>query len=317
MNDLIMTAPNTPRVTPEKFEENLKTLVQMTLDCGAVPILLTSNPLNPDLFYSAQGQDKSWYSEVGTPLEWLDVYNNVTRKVASETGTYLIDMRASCDGVSYTTLLSDGIHLASKGNEIFKDTLVSWFKEHYESDPDAAPVSEADTYVYADKESSPVSVVSFKKAGWYTVTASDMIFKEMTGGIKICNTTGLWPEAHCMPENPVSIPVDSGYLYFDISTANVNTSIILFFDGATPSAYAEGQYIVINPYLGGNADSYTGDLLANQTLKGNAALSALGIPSGVIHDGRVLITGVKVFVAGTAYENVTIRQLAVGTGVGD
>ncbi|MDD4125672.1 MAG: hypothetical protein PHW77_08125, partial [Eubacteriales bacterium] len=205
--------------------------------------------------------------------------------------------------------------LAGKGNEIFQETLVSWFGEHYESDSEATPVSDEDTYIYADSDA--VSVVSFKSGDWYTVNAADMIFKEITGGIKLCNTNGQWPEAHCLPENPVSVSVSNGYLYYDISTANVYASIILYFDGATPSAYTEGKYLVINSYLGGNVEAYTGDLLAYQSLKGSIALSELNIPSGVVRDGRVLVTGVKIFVAGTAYENVTIKQLAVGVESAD
>jgi len=214
--------------------------------------------------------------------------------------------------VSFTVLLSDGIHLAAKGNEIFTNAVAEFFKSHYENDPDAAPVSESDTYVYVQSGDEAVSLVSFSAESWYTVTASYMRFTEKDGAISVCNTNGLWPEAHCLPEAPLCVSVSDGVLYYDITLANVNASLILFFDGATPSAYTDGQYIVINPSLGGNTDSYTGDLLASQTLKGSVALSSIGIPASCVSEGNVLITGVKLFVAGNAYQYVTIKELSVG-----
>ncbi|MBP5155303.1 MAG: SGNH/GDSL hydrolase family protein, partial [Clostridia bacterium] len=80
MNDLIMVSAGKPRVAPEQFEENMKTLVEMVRECGATPVLLTANPLDPDRFWSAQGQSPALYESVGgDPLAWLEVYNGVTR----------------------------------------------------------------------------------------------------------------------------------------------------------------------------------------------------------------------------------------------
>ena len=93
-NDIIMNTYNTPKVTKEEFHDNLVLLVQMTRDINAIPILLTTNPLNPDIFWTAQGQDKENYKEVGyDPLAWLDEYNDVTRSVAIEMDCDLVDMR--------------------------------------------------------------------------------------------------------------------------------------------------------------------------------------------------------------------------------
>ena len=94
MNDLIMVSSGNPRVTPEQFGENLKTLVRMARDDGAEPILLTSNPLDPNKFWSAQGQSKAMYESVGgDPLAWLEVYNDVTRRVAVD--RYVQSLRGS------------------------------------------------------------------------------------------------------------------------------------------------------------------------------------------------------------------------------
>ena len=312
MNDMIMVTAGNPRVTPEQFEENMKTLVQMVRDCGAEPILLTANPLDPNKFWAAQGQSKSMYASVGgDPLAWEEVYNDVTRKVAADTGAYLIDMFAACEGVNYNTLLSDGIHLAARGNAIFTQALVEWFETNYEHDPQAEKVTETQTYSYITAENPKADLVSMKPEDWYTLDPSLLTVRYSGKALRLTNTNGLWPYAECLPASPVSIPVQDGYLYYDISTGGVSASIIIFFDGSTPSAYTEGTYVSINAKIGAECNE-VGDIKPNQKLTGKIALSSLGIPAQNIKDGSVLITGVKVFVAGTAYQPVTIRELAVG-----
>ena len=41
-------------------------------------------------------------------------------------------------------------------------------------------------------------------------------------------------------------------------------------------------------------------------------MKKLGINPSCIHDGKVLVTGIKIYAAGTAYEPVTIKQLDIG-----
>ena len=85
MNDLLMTAVNTPKVTPEQFKLNMKALAEKTAAAGAVPILLTTNTIDYAKFYSAQGQSESMYG--GRDIkEWVDTYNQMTREVAAEGG---------------------------------------------------------------------------------------------------------------------------------------------------------------------------------------------------------------------------------------
>lgn len=314
MNDLIMTSSNTPKVTPEQFGKNLKIIIGKVIDCGAKPILLTSNPLNPNTFFSAQGQNKAWYSEIGSPLDWLDVYNEVTRKVAEETKTPLIDMRKYCDGMSYSTLLSDGIHLADKGNSIFRSYLTAWFRKNYDTDPNAKQVSVEDTYVNVTKDMGYVSMISFDKDDWYVESDKILRIKEGPDNkyIILSNTNGLWPDAQLIIKNPIRISVADGVLKFKTSSENVSSSFVLYFDGAIPSAFTANQQLVINKYLGGNCDSYTGDILGSQRLEGSIPLSRLNIPASVIHDGYVIISGVQIYVAGNSYKNVTVRELSVG-----
>lgn len=311
MNDLLMTAKNKPQVTTEKFAENLKKLIQMTRDCGAEPILLTNNPVNPDTFYSAQGQDKSLYADVGEPLVWLEVYNDIIRKVASEEDCGLIDMYQACEGVAYTKLLKDGVHLAAAGNDIFRDALVSWFRAHYENNPDAAKVSVEDTYHDVALGESDVSLISFSPEAWYTPNPRLMRFYNRDGALQSWNLNGLWPEGHFALSSPVRISVADGTLHYSIENANVYSSLVLYFDGATPSAFADGQYLTLNPYLGAQIEPGSGDMKPNQKIEGSVSLSSLPIPKSVIHDGKVVISGVKLYVAGNSMQRVTLRELSV------
>ena len=313
MNDLIMVSAGKPRVTPEQFETNMKKLVQMVRDCGATPILLTANPLDPNRFWSAQGQGKEMYESVGgDPLAWLEVYNDVTRKVAAEEGVLLADMFAACEGVPYSELLYDGIHLSQKGNRIFADTLIAAFKEHYAQDPEAERVNNESDFIDAASVPDRISIISDEPAGWFTADAKLLKIEKTDDGLKLFNTNGQWPEAECLPVSPVSVPVENGYLYYDLSTVGVNASILLFFGGSTPSAYTEGTYVSINAKLGAKVNE-VGDITPGQDLKGKIKLSELGIPAKNFKDGRVLITGVKVFVAGAANKPVILRELSVGT----
>ena len=60
-NDLIMESKNNPRVSLKNFKANLIQIVNNVREIGAIPILLTTNPLNPDIFWTAQGQRKEDY----------------------------------------------------------------------------------------------------------------------------------------------------------------------------------------------------------------------------------------------------------------
>lgn len=309
MNDLIMEAKNQPRVTPEKFKENLKTLVKKVKDLGATPVLLTTNPLDPNRFYAAQGQTPDWYSEVGSPLEWLDVYNAKTRELAAEEGVLLVDMRAACEGVAYTELLSDGIHLAAKGNEIFKNTLVKAFEENFTHKENAEKIDLDADFIKVEDSSSPLTLVPMSAEGWYIADKTTMAVKAENNSLIIMNKNGLWPDTIALPPENVGVPVENGIINYDIKIASAGASLILYFGGGTPNAYTESQYIILNKYIG-ETESYTGDLLPNQTLKGALNLKDLPLPASAIKDGRIIFSGVKLYVAGQSYSPVTINELS-------
>jgi len=145
---------------------------------------------------------------------------------------------------------------------------------------------------------------------WY-MPDTTMTAAETETAIVFKNTNGLWPDAQCALTDGIKVPVKDAVLKVKISTSNVNASILLYFDGAFPHAYAEGQYLCINPKLNCNTDSYTGDITANQSIDIEIPLSSLGIPSKSIHDGYVIFSGIKLYVAGNAYQSVTVEEISV------
>ncbi len=307
MNDLLMTAPDTPKVTPEQFKNNMKKLVEKTVEIGAVPILLTTNSIDYAKFYVSQGQTEAMYG--GRDIkEWVNTYNEMTRQVAAETGYPLIDLFAECSKHPETQVVcSDGIHLGDLGNRIFAEQISAYLLENFPSDPDAPKVDYDNSVTLSTGENA--SLLSFEKDMWY-VEGSTMV---ITGGEKLVmkNTNGLWPDAQYSLTEGIKVPVADTTLRVRVSTANVNTSIILYLDGAYPHAYSEGQYVIINPFLNCNTDSYTGDVTANQTIDVEIPLSSLNISSSCIHDGYVVFSGVKIYVAGTAYQAVTVEEMSL------
>ena len=312
-NDLIMNTYNTPKVSLADFKTNMTRIVEMVRSIGAIPILLTTNPLNPDIFWTAQGQKPENYTEVGgDPLAWLDEYNKVTRTVAQETKCDLVDMRVQFSEKYYRNALSDGIHLNARGNEIFKDALISYFRNRYANDPNAQKVNEEDLNVYVDS-SEHVSIISKNGTDWYTVDTSLMKIESGVDSVYFYNTNGLWPEAHYTLTHPVVVDYSSGVLYYDIEVANVNTSILLFFNGSTPSAYQNGEYVVINSYISESVNS-VGDIEGPCHLVGSIKLSDFNISKAYLRDGKLIINGIKVFAAGASGARVTIKELSVGLG---
>lgn len=307
MNDLLMTAPDTPKVTPEQFKQNMITLVEKTRQIGAVPILLTTNTLNSDIFFTSQGQDSSWYT--GRDIDqWLNTYNDMTRAVAKETECLLIDLHSEC--LKYTVdkvVCADGIHLNESGNKLFADTVSAALKESFLSDPNAEPVN-YDNYVLLSSGEKGV-LAPIQKEAWYIEGNTVRIIQGER--ISFQNTNGLWPEVQCCITPGIKVPVENGVLHVSISTANVNASIVLYMDGGYPHAYSEGQYIIINEYLQCDRDSYTGDILGNQQIDIEIPLSQIPFAQSVIQDGHVTFTGIKIYIAGTAYQRVTVEDISV------
>ncbi len=308
MNDLLMVSTNTPKVTPEQFKLNMKKLVEKTVEAGAVPILLTTNSIDYAKFYIAQGQSEAMYG--GRDIkEWVDTYNEMTRQVAAETGYPLIDLFAECSKhPEKQVVCSDGIHLGDLGNRIFAEQITAFLLENYVSDPEAPRVNYDNSVLLSSGETA--SIAPKEKNLWY-VEGTTIQVSAGEKGIIFKNTNGLWPDAQCSLTEGIKVPVKDGVLNIKLSTANVNASLLLFFDGAFPHAYTEGQYLCINPYLECDTDSYTGDITANQVIDIQIPLSSLNIPQKSIHDGYVIFSGIKLYVAGASYQAVTVEEISV------
>lgn len=316
MNDLLMQVKNVPQVKPDKFKENLKTMCEKIEEMGAVPLLMTSSYLDEDKFYTSQGQSERNYESVGGPLAWLDTYNDKTRELAEEEGYHLIDIRKECDAYSPKEFLdADGIHLGEVGNQVYTDTIVKYLKENFNFNPDAEKITDRFPTVSSPEEPAVTDFITYEPADWDTPNVDEMTFeKDEDGALHIANTNGRWPDAHYIAKECLLVPMKDSELVYDFSTTNVNASIILFFGGATPLATTEGKYVVINDKLGAKLETGSGDIMKNQDCKGSIKLSELDIPETALDDnGNLLISGVKIFVAGTPYQDVIIRQLAVST----
>ena len=316
MNDMLTPYKNVPQVTPKKFKENMNTMCEKVIELGATPLLMTCSYLDESKFYSSQGQQPANYEGNGGPLAWLDQYNDMVRELAEEKGYHLIEIRNACD--EYTPaefLAADGIHLGTVGNDVYTETIVSYLKENFQSNPLAKKITTRFPYVASPNEPAVTDIVSYDPADWDAANPDELDFQnDEDGALLIANTNGQWPAAEYTAKESVLVPMDGTELVYDITTKNVNTSILLFFGGATPFAPTEGKYVVINAKLGVLTDPGSGDIKANQDIKGSVKLSDLGIPQTALDEnGNVLISGVKVFAAGTLGQPVVVRQLAVST----
>ena len=306
MNDLLMTDVDTPKCTPEAFKRNMKKMVEKVREIGAIPLIVTTNPLNVDVFFASQGQSPDLYGGRDI-LEWLDTYNNAARELADEMGCDLIDVRAACDEYEIKQVVkTDGIHLSELGNVVFAQTISKYLKENFKTDP-YAPLVDRDNTINV---LTSAEILPFDKEQWYFDTPGSMV---ITGGssLKLMNTNGLWPDAQCVFDKWYGVHDRKTDLKIRMTTANVNASIVLYFNGATPNAYTDDQYLVINPFLGCECDSYTGDILANQTIDVTIPFDSLPFPESLRNGSNFCISGAKIYVAGNANQAVEIFEFRV------
>ncbi len=314
-NDLLMEGKNNPQVTPEQFKANLKKMCEDTVALGATPILMTCSYMNENIWWGSQAQNRNHYTDVGTPIEWLDQYCNAVRELAAENGWGLVDIRKACDEHDVNKFLTDdGVHLAELGNQVYAEKLSAYLKANYTSDPNAEKITNRYPHVDTPAEPAVTDFVSYDSKYWDFDTAVMGMANGDNGELKIYNKNGMWPEAHYAAVESVYAPLEGTELVFDFTTEpGINTSILLFFNGATPSAPSVNKHIVINKYLGCNTNEVD-DIVGGQTVKGSVKLTDLDLPSDAVDaKGNVLISGVKVFAAGQANKNVVIRQLALST----
>lgn len=315
-NDLLMEGIDQPQVTPAQFKENLKIMCEKTTEIGATPILMTCSYMALGYWWSSQGQNRTHYANVGSPLDWLDQYCDAVRELAEEGGYGLVDIRAACDEYDANLFLTqDGVHLADLGNQVYAELLTAYLKSTYGNDPKAEKITTRYPSVSSPAEPAEMDIISYDPADWDTPIAGEMEFDvNDEGHLLICNTTGKWPDAQYTADTSVYVPVEGTKLVCDFFTSpGVSTSIILFYNGATPFATTVGQYEVINTHLGVNTAPVSNDITPNQDVQVTIDLKDVVPDTAIDEKGNVLISGVKIYAAGGMYVPVVVRKLAVAT----
>lgn len=309
-NDFVRETAGKSRVSIQQFHSNLNSFIERIRSAGAEPVLLTCPYVREDVYAPMAS-----YQGDGGVLAVLDSYNEEIRAVANQTQTGLIDIRQECEKYSLSSFLqSDGVHLSAMGNTIYANVIESYMKGAYRQDPDAPRVTQP------TKPTIPTGVVSqdivsFDPDDWITPAEGSMTFRQNEdGSLSIANTTGQWPDAHYSPETGVAVPVKGTRLEYDLSLEEVGASLVLYFNGSTPTVARSGEELVLNSYFtGAKREPTVGDLLKGQTLTGSLLLSDLPIPAACIEDGNVILSGMKVFAVGAAGKPVVIRRLSVVT----
>lgn len=305
------------RVSIAKYKENLHYFIDRLEAIGATPILMTP----PFLRNGALG-DGSRFPE-GSDNKALDKYVTAMKEVASEAGAHLIDIHAVCDS-GYdpnTFLISDGIHLAAQGNQVYTDTIVSYLQDHFRQDSSAPRVTTNDPPAL-QSGSWTKSLISFDAADWLVLFPGTLYATENADGtLSFANTTGGWPELHYSPgfSQMFYAPVANSVLTLDMElTAGANIS--LYFDGPTPTHEYTNTSIPLGPIMEANCPSVAvngHDICGGQDIRVSVPLSAV-VPSQYIRaDGTVLLSGVKMLVVGAADTPVTFNEFSVTCGTPD
>ena len=315
-NDLLMEGVDNPQVTPEQFKDNLKTMCEKITAAGAVPLLMTCSYMNESIWWSSQAQNRAHYVNVGTPYEWLEQYCEKVRELAAEGNYDFIDIRKACDEYDVGEFLTDdGVHLADLGNQVFADMLTKHLQEKYGNDPKAEKIETRFPCISSPAEPAELPIISYDPADWDTPNPTEMEFDTNEDGhLLISNTNGKWPDAHYAADTSVYVPVEGTKLVVDLFTSpGINTSIILFFNGATPFATTTGQYAVVNTHLGVKTEPVSNDISSAQEVQATVDLKEFIPETAIDEKGNVLISGVKIYAAGGMYVPVVIRKLAVAT----
>ncbi len=315
-NDLLMEGVDQPQVTPDQFKENLKIMCEKITEAGATPILMTCSYMTVAYWWSSQAQNRGHYVNVGTPYEWLEQYCEKVRELAAEGGYDLVDIRKACDDYEPTEfLVDDGVHLADKGNEVYAALLSEHLKSKYGNDPNAEKITSRFPFTPSPAEPAVTDIISYDPTKWDTPIAGEMEFDTNDDGhLLISNTTGRWPDAQYAADTSVYVPVEGTELVYDFTTSpGVCTSVLLFYNGATPFAPTSGQYEVINKKLGVKTEPVSNDISSAQDVKGRIPLKDVVPETAIDEKGNVMISGVKIYAAGGMYVPVVVRQLAVAT----
>lgn len=142
MNDHVMQARDVPNVSPALFRTNLLTMIHRVRTNGAIPILVTANYIieGDATQYYYQRHPAAYYANVGGAQAWLDLYLELVRQAAVETGVDLIDVRQACNAYNrYDFLRSltnaanddDGVHPYLIGSAVYAQVIGDYLAAHY------------------------------------------------------------------------------------------------------------------------------------------------------------------------------------------
>jgi lysophospholipase L1-like esterase len=137
-NDSIRYDYGVASVPPEEFEANIRTMIAAIRGVGAVPVLLTVIPTiegtGSDGYYYSR-HPAEFYQSVGGANAWIERYNSIVRRVASDSGVMLVDIwdrfRQAAGSVADASLIASGLldrsgtHLTAAGSNLIHQSLLA------------------------------------------------------------------------------------------------------------------------------------------------------------------------------------------------
>jgi lysophospholipase L1-like esterase len=111
------------------FRENLLSIIDIIMGHGAVPVLSTLPPLDPDKYYNLLKRVfgewiKVWIDNNGGIYKWQERYSDLIKAASRAKGIHLVDIRQSfLESEDYRKYISfDGIHPNEEGYSLIART---------------------------------------------------------------------------------------------------------------------------------------------------------------------------------------------------
>lgn len=144
MNDSVLDGPSRPKVSIEKYYQNLLTIITEIKKNGAIPILMTIHPIieGDTSYYYYNRHDPKFYLPYGGVNNLISLYNDAIYDLAEDTQTIVIDIAkgfndAIRSGQSLEQLLvslknsttADGVHPTKLGHTIYAEKTLEVLNE--------------------------------------------------------------------------------------------------------------------------------------------------------------------------------------------
>jgi len=156
-NDSIRYDYDVVSVPLAQFEANIRTMIAAIRDVGAVPVLLTVIPAiegtGSDGYYYSR-HPAEYYQSVGGAKAWIEQYNSIVRRVASDSGVMLVDIwdrfRQAAGSVADASLIASGLldrsgtHLTAAGSNLIHQSLLAQQAIEVSSASTEVPVPDPD-----------------------------------------------------------------------------------------------------------------------------------------------------------------------------